>query len=272
MSIKIKAIAHLADIHIRTYRQHDEYKEVFENLLNELDNTFKSLEYGEARIVIVGDLFHQKITVSNEQIILGSWFLNALAEVQPVVLVAGNHDLLENNKGRLDSITPIISLINNPNIEYYKESKCYVDSNIVWANFSIFDNNERPDIEKCKKTLPDHKYIGLFHAPLIGAKTDIGYEFDHGESPTHFRGCDYVLLGDIHKHQEIVEEGIKCVYPSSLIQQNFGESITNHGYLLWDVDSGTYQMREIQNDYLNVTFKISSLKDIEEGTEKLTNK
>lgn len=271
MDKKIKFIAHLADVHIRTYRLHEEYKEVFTKLIDELTIKFKDIEYEEARIVIVGDLFHQKITVSNEQIILGSWFLDELSKIAPVVLVAGNHDLLENNKSRLDSITPIINLLDNPNIYYYKESKCYPDNNIVWVNYSIFEDNERPDIEKCKEVLPDHKYVGLFHAPLIGAKTDIGYTFDTGESASHFVGCDYVLLGDIHKHQEIVEDGIKCVYPSSLIQQNFGESINNHGYLLWDVETGEYTMEEIENEHLNVTFKITSLEDIINETEKILN-
>lgn len=271
MNNKIKLIAHLADIHIRTYRLHEEYKLVFENLIKDLTMTFRRVEYEEARIVIVGDLFHQKITVSNEQTILASWFLNELSQIAPVVLVAGNHDLLENNKKRLDSITPIINLINNPNISYYKESLCYEDDNIIWANFSIFQENERPDIGASRKQHPDKKHIGLFHAPLIGAKTDIGYTFDTGENVSHFTGCDFVLLGDIHMHQEIVENGVRCVYPSSLIQQNFGESINNHGYLLWDLDTDQYEMKEIDNDFLSVTFKITSLEDLEQGKEKLVN-
>jgi len=267
----IKSIAHLADIHIRTYRQHDEYKEVFDSLIKDLNLKFKNFEYLETRIVIVGDLFHQKITVSNEQIMLGSWFLNKLSEIARVIVVAGNHDLLENNLGRVDSITPIIKLIDNENVRYYTESKCYLDDNIVWCNYSIFEENARPNIENSRIDNPDKKHIGLFHAPLIGAKTDIGYTFEVGESLSHFEGCDFVLLGDIHKRQELEYEGIKLVYPGSLVQQNYGESVKSHGYLLWDVESENYEEVDIENNNLFMTFNITSIEDLKNEAEILKN-
>jgi DNA repair exonuclease SbcCD nuclease subunit len=271
MSKEIKVVAHLADIHIRTYRYHKEYKEVFVRLIESLTYTLSNYAHDEARIVIAGDLFHQKITVSNEQTILASWFLKELANIAPVILIAGNHDLLENNKSRLDSISPIIELLGEPKINYLMESKCYEDNNIVWCNYSIFEENKRPDIEEARKKYTNHKFVGLFHAPVIGAKTDIGFEFETGESPEHFEGCDFALLGDIHKFQEINVSGVKAVYPGSLIQQDFGESIHNHGYLLWEVESGGYQMYEVDNDYLNLTFKISSIDDLENDKEILVN-
>lgn len=269
----IKKIIHIADVHIRTYRMHDEYKEVFEQFIKDVKDYCKDFEFDEVRIVIVGDLVHQKITISNEQLILTTWFLRELAEIAPVVIVAGNHDLLENNKDRVDSISPMIHLLNNPNIAYYKESVCYLDKNIVWCNYSIFEHNERPDIEGAKfdNEGMDLTYIGLYHAPLVGASTDIGYEFSEGTTLEHFEGCDMVLLGDIHKRQEFDYKGIPIVYPSSLIQQNFGESVGRHGYLIWDVESRTYIEKDIETRYGFYQFKIKSLDDIEGGNEKLTN-
>lgn len=267
----IKRIIHLADIHIRTYKNHHEYRLVMINLLEDLAVQLKGTDYNSNRIVIVGDLFHQKITISNEQTLLCSWFLKSLEEIAPVIIVAGNHDLLENNKGRMDSITPIIDLIDNPNIRFYKDSECYVDENIVWCNYSIFHENSRPNIESSRIKNPTLKHIGLFHAPIIGCKTDVGYEFESGESLSHFEGCDFVLLGDIHKRQELVHNNIKCVYPGSLIQQNFGESVHKHGYLLWDVESMTYTEHDVENDTLYFTFKINKIEDIEVGSERLVN-
>lgn len=267
----IKKIVHIADIHIRTYRQHEEYRTVFQNLIDDLQVQLLDLQHDEVRIAIVGDLFHQKITISNEQVLLGSWLLRELSKLGVVIVVAGNHDLLENNIGRMDSITPIIELLDNPNIKYLKESRCYPDNNIVWTNFSIFEENARPDIEQSHIDNEGKLHIGLFHAPLIGAKTDIGYKFEIGENISHFEGCDFVLLGDIHKRQELTEGNIRCVYPGSLIQQNFGETVTKHGYLLWDVDTRMYTEHEVNNDNLFFTFKVSSIEDIENGTEKLVN-
>ena len=177
----VKKIIHLADIHIRTFRLHDEYKDVFKQLLVDIKELVKDYQREEIRIVIAGDLVHQKIIISNEQLILGTWLLKSLEKIAPVILIAGNHDLLENNKDRMDSITPMVQFLPDNNINYFKESKCYLDDNIVWCVYSIFEENKRPNIEAAKKEFGDDKtYVGLFHAPLINAKTDIGYEIDHG--------------------------------------------------------------------------------------------
>lgn len=269
---KIKKIVHLADIHIRTFRMHNEYNESFELLYSSLKEELKEYDYNEVRIVIVGDLVHQKITISNEQLMLSCDFLHNLSEIAPVIIVAGNHDLLENNKDRLDSITPIIQLLKNDKIKYYKESECYLDENVVWCNYSIFEENKRPNIEAGRELYGDKTYIGLFHGALIGAKTDIGYEFEHGTALEHFEGCDMVLLGDIHKIQEFNYRGIPIKYCGSLVQQNFGETIDNHGYTLWDLESKTNVHVEIPNNYGFYQFKITSPEDIINDNEKLINK
>lgn len=196
----IKKIIHCADIHIRTFKMHSEYKEVFSTFIEDAKQQCKDYLYDEIRVVIAGDLVHQKITISNEQLILSCWFLDELSKIGRVVLIAGNHDLLENNKDRVDSITPMIQLLDNDKISYYQDSECYLDENIVWCNYSIFHENKKPEIELFKENASnDLTYIGLYHAPLVGATTDIGYEFKEGTELEIFDGCDMVLLGDIHK-------------------------------------------------------------------------
>ena len=196
----IKKIVHIADIHIRTMRLHDEYKTVFIKLFSDLTDLLADYKREEIRIVVAGDLVHQKIVISNEQLLLGTWFLRKLEEFGPVVVIAGNHDLLENNKDRMDSITPMVQFLPDKEINYFKESKCYLDNNIVWCVYSIFEENQRPNIEAARTQFGDDKtYIGLFHGPLIGSTTDIGYEIEHGYNLDIFQGCDMVMCGDIHK-------------------------------------------------------------------------
>ena len=268
----VKKIIHLADIHIRTFRMHDEYKDVFKTLIKNIKNNIEGYESDEVRILIAGDLVHQKIVISNEQLILGTWFLRSLEKIAPVILIAGNHDLLENNKDRMDSITPMVQFLPDQNINFFKESKCYLDDNIVWCVYSIFEENKRPNIEGARLEFGEDKtYIGLFHAPLINAKTDIGYEIDHGAELDIFEGCDMVMLGDIHKRQFFNHKGIQIAYPSSLIQQNFGENVTKHGFLIWDVETKTFTEHDVENKYPFYQFKIKSLEDLETGTEKITN-
>jgi DNA repair exonuclease SbcCD nuclease subunit len=269
----VKKIIHCADIHIRTFRMHEEYKEIFQLFIDRCKELAEGYEHNEVRIAVVGDLVHQKITISNEQLMLSCWFLDELSQIAPVVVVAGNHDLLENNKDRMDSISPMIQLLKNKHIAYLKESKCYPDANILWANYSIFEGNERPDIEAGKAEHGNDKtVIGLFHAPLAGAITDIGYEFDeHHGALSQFQGCDMVLLGDIHKRQSFTYDGIPIAYPSSLIQQGFGETVSKHGFLWWDVETRTFEEEDIETRYGFYQFKIESVTDIENNKEQFTN-
>ena len=41
----------------------------------------------------------------------------------------------------------------------------------------------------------------MFHVPIEGSTTDIGFKFDDGFSLDRFDGLDVVLAGDIHKRQ-----------------------------------------------------------------------
>jgi DNA repair exonuclease SbcCD nuclease subunit len=268
----VRLIIHTADIHIRNYRLHDEYKRVFDTFLANVREQTKDYKREEVRIAIVGDLVHQKITISNEQLLLTAWFIKELELIAPVIIIAGNHDLLENNKDRMDSITPIVQFLGDKNVNYFKESKCYLDDNIVWCVYSIFEENKRPNIDGAKLEFGNDKtYVGLFHAPIINAKTDIGYEIDHGAELDIFNGCDFVLLGDIHMRQIFNHNAIQIAYPSSLIQQNFGESITKHGYLLWDVETKSFTEHDVENNASFYQFKITSLDDLDANNEVLMN-
>lgn len=268
----IRKVLHLADLHLRTYKLHDEYKDVFNRLLTQITNLVKNYNREEIRIVIAGDIVHQKTIISNEQLILCTWFLKKLEEIAPIIIIAGNHDLNVNNKDRLDSITPMVNFLPEANINYFKESKCYLDNNIVWCVYSIFEENSRPNIEAAKIEFGnDKKYIGLFHGPLIGAKTDIGYTIDHGAELQQFAGLDAVMCGDIHQYQKLMLGDIKIIMPSSLVQQNFGESVSKHGFVVWNMDDMGHDFHEVENKYPLYQFKITSLDDIDNNKEKIIN-
>lgn len=268
----IKMICHIADIHVRTYRLHDEYRETMTNFINDLKEKVSEFHRDEVRIVIAGDLVHQKIIISNELLILCTWFLRELEKIAPTILIAGNHDLLENNKDRMDSLSPMVQFMPDANLNFFKESKCYMDDNVVWCVYSIFEDNNRPDIESARTQFgKDKLYVGLYHAPVLNAKTDIGYEFDHGSGLDIFDGCDVVMMGDIHKRQFFNHKGIKIAYPSSLIQQNFGENVSNHGYLLWNVQTKEYTEHNVTNNYPYYNVKVRSVDDITNNKEVITN-
>ena len=68
-----------------------------------------------------------------------------------------------------------------------------------------------------------------------------------------------------------IKKIIKVVMPSSLIQQNFGENVSKHGFLLWDVETKTFTEHDVENTTPFYQFKIKSLEDLDNGTEVLTN-
>lgn len=265
----IKKIIHIADLHIRTYQYHELYKTQFQKFIDDVKKQIKGLSHDEVRVVIAGDIAHQKINISNEQLMLTSWFLEKLVnEVGKVVIIPGNHDFLENNTDRLDSITPIVELLNNSKISYYKDYGLYEDSNINWVVYSLYQHNEKPKYQKEKGKL----YVGIFHGPIQGMSTDLGFKFEDGYDRLNFVDLDLLLCGDIHKRQQFtLNDGGKAVMIGSLIQQNFGETIKHHGYGVYDVENNQYTFHDINNTQPFLHFIITDIKDIENEKEKLLN-
>jgi len=269
----IKKIIHIADLHIRTIQLHDLYKEQFEKLLKEIGAKFlewtdEGISHNEIRIVIAGDIAHQKINISNEQLLLTSWFLKELTSYGKVVIIPGNHDFLENNTQRLDSITPVVELLDNDNIVYYKDSGVYSDENINWVVYSLYQHNARPEFTKEEGKF----HIGLFHGPIQGMSTDLGFEFEDAYDRLNFVDLDLLLCGDIHKRQQFtLPNGGKAIMIGSLIQQNFGETVKHHGYGTYDVATDEYTFHNLQNEKPFLHFKITDIKDIENEKEELVN-
>jgi DNA repair exonuclease SbcCD nuclease subunit len=81
-----------------------------------------------------------------------------------------------------------------------------------------------------------------------------------------------VLCGDIHKRQVFdIPGGKKAYMIGSTIQQNFGESITKHGYGVYEVKTDEYTFVDLPNTKPFLSFKITSYQDLETGSEKLLN-
>lgn len=265
----IKKIIHLSDLHIRTFQLHEMYKRQFRLFIDDVKKRIEGYNYDEVRVVITGDIAHQKINISNEQMMLTSWFLIQLYEnIGPVIIIPGNHDFLENNVSRLDSITPIVEMLDSDNVRYFKNAGVYEDNNINWVVYSLYQHNQKPEFDK----EDDKFYVGLFHGPIQGLSTDLGFEFENAYSPLNFVDLDLLLCGDIHKRQMFqLPNGGKAIMIGSLIQQNFGETINHHGYGVYDVESKEYHTYDIENEQPFLHFSISDILDIENESEKLLN-
>jgi DNA repair exonuclease SbcCD ATPase subunit len=250
---KLKTIYHIADVHIRNVQRHKEYRQVFEKMFEEIRKrgTENSLIY------LAGDIAHAKLELSPELVREISWLFTECSKHCETILITGNHDCNMNNSDRLDVLTPIVDALNLPNFTYLRDTQVYSIGGVDFAVFSIFDTKENwPKAD----TMFGNKKIALFHGPVDNSMTDIGYVVSSRHFTTDmFDGYDLALLGDIHKRQTMISpSGCKVVYAGSLVQQNFGESLNGHGFLVWDLDSMKYEAIDIPNEYGYYTLDVDN--------------
>ena len=218
-------IAHISDIHIRNYRYHYEYEQVFEQLYAKLEELKPDL------IVNTGDTAHTKLNLSPSYFDMAVRMFERLADIAPYHIILGNHDLNLRNLSKIDAISPLVTALDHPNIHFHKYSEeVDVGDGFCFHVLSIVDEENW--------TLPtdmDKINIALFHGSVAGVKTSTGWTMTQGDiSLDRLTEYDYALLGDIHKpNQELDKEG-RIRYAGSLVQQNFGES-EEKGFLLWDI-------------------------------------
>lgn len=283
----ITKIIACADIHIPALKGITELKDVLSKFIDKCKEIVK--EEGEecVRIVVAGDIFHNKLAITNESILAAHWFFSQLDQVCKTIVIIGNHDFLMDNMDRVDSLSPLFDIGGYKQVVFLdKELGCqsgiYDDDNVSWCLYSSFSGFNRPDIEVHKEAnkeneKKDNFYVGLIHGEVNGAISVTNYVSETGVAQDVFDGCDFVIAGHIHKRQELKKNDVKIVYCSSINQKEFGESITGHGFVLWDIDVDdkediSYKYVDVPNkDYGFYKFEINDISDLEKDEEELIN-
>lgn len=249
-----RRLAHISDVHIRKAKRHKEYRHVFRKL-------YKSLREKKVDLIILtGDLVHNKTDLSPEAVkLLGDFYKN-LASIAEVISIVGNHDCIISQKGRLNSLSPVVSLVKDEKINLVEKSGFEEYGNITFGVFDINDEKNFPT------SIPDpdinKTYIALFHGPMHRSQANAKYTMDSKYEVEMFDEYDYAILGDIHKRQFLNDEET-IAYSGSLIQQNFGEE-EEKGYMIWDIQQQTTEFVPIPSDYGFRSYYLESeqLKDI----------
>ncbi len=221
---------HIADIHFRGLKRHDEYRIVFNQLFD------KAKELKPDVIFVGGDIVHSKTQgISPELINVLNWWFTGLANIAPTHIILGNHDGLILNQNRLDAITPIIEALNHKNLFLYKKSGVYPTGieGYNWCVFSCFDEEGWQHVHPVDGQIN----IATFHGAVCGSLTDIDWALHGDVDLSFFKDYDFVFLGDIHKRQFLDFEK-KIAYSGSTIQQNYGEE-QEKGFLFWEINSKT---------------------------------
>ena len=242
----IDKIFHISDVHIRTLKRHGEYRQVFENLFSYIETHCT----GNSVAVVTGDIVHSKLDMSPELVQMLVDFFNGFRI--PTVVILGNHDMNLNNMHRVDAISPVLDVIQNPNIHFIKENGLFELGGITWNHMAV--DKTPADYIRADQFSATYK-IAMHHGAVNTAKTDIGYQISNEHVTTElFAGHDITLLGDIHKPAQFLDDAGTIAYPGSLIQQNHGEAL-DHGILVWDVANRSAEFAQIENDYGYVTLE-----------------
>lgn len=264
--MKYTKIFHLADIHIRRGNKeesrYDEYLEVFRRTVKDI----KELSEGyESLCVICGDIFHHKLQISPHGISLFYYLINNLSSLMPVIIIQGNHDFLQHtiDTDKIDLIEALCVEKRLNNVHYLKETGSYEFGNVNFGVVSIIDilkkgagsgySDVLPHFPEIK---PNKFNIALSHVSIQNSKQITAQSI----SIDWFKGYKLACLGDIHiqtaKYNK--QNDIYYGYPGSLVQQDFGESIYNHGYLVWNIENDTISVDKyhVYNSFARANVKI----------------
>jgi DNA repair exonuclease SbcCD ATPase subunit len=248
---KIKTIYHISDIHISRFDdRHREYMIVFQRLVEEIKKDTK-----DALIVICGDILHEKNVMSPGQLLLTKKFFLMLSELLPCIVIIGNHDISPHGN-TIDALTPILKNLRTINPIYLLlEDMNYRYNNIVFGLTSMFANKVTESIVPESIIPVDANYddfikIGLYHGTICGSRVDNDFEMNNGRfNVTDFKTkYDLTLLGDIHKHGYL-DKDRTIAYSGSLLQNNIGESLLDHGVLKWNLVTKKSKFIRIKNDW-----------------------
>jgi len=200
------------------------------------------LDNKEVLQVIAGDIFHNKMKSSVQDFLAIKDFLRKCGEISEVIVTVGNHDYDMKNKQRGDMLSLVFNNFLIPNVNYYLNSEIIEYENLRFFIISNYDDNKFPDNYSTDIEKKDKFNIGIYHDTLVEASNygDAGSSkfFKNSLSLKKFNGLDALIMGDIHKRQILLlSNGAKAVYSGSPYQHHYGESINNHGLVVWDIDN-----------------------------------
>ena len=295
------SIIHISDIHIRA-GNHD--KSRYTEYLSVFDNLFQSLQHQQciqdktSVIVVTGDLFHHKNKLEPYGLELALHLLRGLAALAPVFVIRGNHDYRQDVPKERDMISALMSY-QIPNVNYLDKTGVYTHQNLSFGLVAIQDTllygattGISPELPPFPKGNSEYN-VALFHGTIAGCTLQTGQNILHGYPIDWFQGFDAILLGDIHLQQINRVKSIDYTfaplpstshvqsfsydkespwgYPGSLVQQDFGEPLYGHGYLLWNLKEkiihafhvhNPYGFIKTKNDEIMINKKYTNIKNI----------
>jgi DNA repair exonuclease SbcCD ATPase subunit len=262
-------IFHVSDIHIRhgdrKFCRYDEYAAVFDRLFVSICEQISELQITPEEFVIIvsGDIFHNKNIVGNYGLTLYKKFIQGLVEIGKTIVFHGNHD---RNQNEIDQPSLVSSTIHINNLVLLDKSTSFTIDDVGFSYVSIDDTldfyktagriEDLPEFPSLDQNIK-HK-VALFHGTFAQVRLYNGREVTNDFRPYPFEWIekfDFAILGDIHLRQKgNYDKKTLWGYSGSLVQQNYGEDIINHGYMIWNLNERKIKEVNVYNDigYVNL--------------------
>ena len=266
-------IIHLADIHLRSGNVQQARQVEYEVVIRNLEERLSRLECVQkktALIVVCGDVFHNKSKLETPTVKLWTLFLQTLTRLGHVIMICGNHDFRQEDPECPDLIEAMLESTDRSGVSYLKQTGIYTFDNVTIGTVSIKDTLKQYDTFGMADQLPEFPIpashetsavsVALFHGTITQSALPNGQCMASGKGyPLEwFKGYDLVLLGDNHKQQINHSDALNFSwgYPGSLVQQDIGEPILGHGFLLWDLEARTAKAYHVYNPYARMRVKL----------------
>jgi DNA repair exonuclease SbcCD ATPase subunit/DNA repair exonuclease SbcCD nuclease subunit len=268
----VSNIIHVSDIHIRTgdheHSRYNEYETVF-NQLSLILSRLPSVQSGSAVCVFTGDAFHYKNKLDSLSVRLFNMFIKSITQHQiPLYIIQGNHDFVQADPNTPDVVSSLLYGVDTSLVNYLEQTGLYVANNLGIGFTSIKEvlklGNGSGYVDQLPE-FPDANLFppsvttrcALFHGSFTNSSFYNDMKVTNGIPIDWIKGKHYNigLFGDIHKAQILPtndtqwDEGFKYGYSGSLLQLDHGESMYDHGFLLWDIDQKTVCHHEIPSPY-----------------------
>ena len=245
------SLYHIADIHIQQVN-HEKILRTWDDFVGVLTSADK--------LVIAGDIFEFKTRVHADDIMVFNKMLADLEDREvETLIVLGNHDF--NSQTSVfnhipDLVGPImhdrkykfITLVTETSILEWTELGGWMLQLHIYSALDMRSPRDLPvpmpvldEIAVPRSILPIRK-VAIAHEPVRGCVTDTGYTMKNGRfDVTEFKDYDITILGDIHVPQFLLPN---VAYSGSFVQKNRGEGL-KHGYIRWDVGTGTGEFYQL---------------------------
>jgi exonuclease SbcD len=255
-------ILHSSDWHVGRKMRGRDRSEEHRGVLAEIVGV--ASEHQVDLTIVAGDIFDNGSPVATSEEIVWSTLLR-LAEVSPVVVVAGNHD----NPHRLDAVAPLLAMgrvtaLGSPKgpdrgglvqigeatvalLPFLSQRSIVRAEDIMGSdpdqNAGLYEERLRRIVAKLTEGMTvDTVNILVGHLTVVGAQTGggerdahiFGYAVPAGVFPGHL---SYVALGHLHRQQRMPHPGAVW-YSGSPLQLDFGEVDDRKGVLLVEAEPG----------------------------------